>query len=242
MLRIFLIILASISTIGSLNVKIDGFNTVFEAEVSKGSILDYYYKVPSKYFIDHLIKNSYDERKDALAKLMEDERLGKNKELFEGENKNYKANNPDNYLAIVDEKNYYLEMNPNESYGDWSQGFSMAVLIKSNGEHLVAVESHDCGLWCKPENTIMFILSYKDGVWTDVSNEALPMVEIKRFVQNEIQKCKNARSEDSSCVEQNAGIAYKLPQEGTTISAYNGLSEGLFRLEWKDDKFHFIGQ
>lgn len=228
-------------------------------EVIENSILSYYYAVPSQYFIkvkdennqEHeLIMKTAEERKAALDKLIEDEQMGKNKELFSGENKEYKENNSDNMLAVVDEENYYLRMNPNESYGDWSQDFEMTVFIKSNNEHVIAVESHDCGLSCSPESTTFFLLTYKDGKWSDVTKELLPVKEIDNFVQTEIKTCEkiNAKNGDrendkqeihNHCVNNRAGIAYSLPEIGTTIFAYNGLSETKFKLAWKNDKFEF---
>lgn len=214
--------------------------------VTQMSVLDYYYEIPSKYFLNDLIKPTKEERKIALDKLIENERLGLNKELFSGENKDYKENSSDNFLAIIDEDNYYLRMNPNESFGDFSEGFSMAVFLESNSEHIVAVESHICGLWCKPENANIFLLTYKNGTWSDVTNELLPLEEINDSIKNEVKYCESLNSKNGSeqevhdrCVTGHGGMQYNLPQHGTTITAFNGLSEEKFKLKWKNDKFKF---
>lgn len=217
-----------------------------EPVVAENSILSYYYAIPSKYFLENLIMDSKEERKATLDKLIDNEHIGKNKELFSEENKEYKENNSENMLAVVDEENYYLRMNPNESYGDWSQGFAMTVFIKSNGEHVLAVESHDCGLSCNPEKTKIFLLIYKDGKWSDVTNELLPTEEIDNFVKDEIKHCDEINAKNGTknevhdrCVITHGGIEYDLPQNGTNIKAFNGLSEVKFKLKWKNDKFEF---
>lgn len=215
-------------------------------ELTQMSILDYYYVIPSKYFLNDLIMDTKERREAALNKLMENERMGINKELFSGENKDYKENNSDNMLAVVDEDNYYLGMNPNESYGDYSQGFSMTVFIKSNGEHVVAMESHSCSLSCKPESANIFLLTYKNGKWSDVTDQLLPLEEINNSIKAEVKYCeelnsKNGNEEDvhDRCVVTHGGMQYNLPQHGTTITAFNGLSEIKFSLKWKNDKFEF---
>lgn len=215
-------------------------------ELTQMSILDYYYVIPSKYFLNDLIMDTKEERKTALNKLMENEKMGLNKELFSGENEDYKENNLDNMLAVVDEDNYYLRMNPNESFGDYSQGFSMTVFIKSNGEHLIAVESHNCGLHCVPENAGIFFLTYKNAKWSDVTDEFLPKEKIDNLIKNEVKYCEELNSENGSeeevhdrCVVTHGGMQYNLPQHGTTITAFNGLSEIKFNLKWKNDKFEF---
>lgn len=213
-------------------------------ELTQMSILDYYYAIPSKYFLDDLIKDTKDGREAALNKLMENERMGLNTDLFSGENKDYKKNNSDNFLAVVDEDNYYLRMNPNESYGDFNQGFSITVFIKSNGEHVVAVESHNCSLSCVPENANIFLLTYKNGEWSDVTDDLLPLEKINNSIKAEVKYCDELNSKNGSaeevhdrCVVTHGGMAYNLPQHGTTISAFNGLSEIKFELKWKNDKF-----
>lgn len=216
------------------------------SELTQMSILDYYYLIPSKYFLDDLIMDTKEERKNALNKLMENERMGLNKELFSGENENYKKDDSENFLAIVDEDNYYLRMNPNESFGDYSQGFSMTVFIKSNGEHIIAVESHSCGLSCIPENAGIFFLTYKNDKWSDVTDQFLPKEKIDNFIKNKVKYCEELNSKNGSqkevhdrCVVVHGGIQYNLPQHGTTINAFNGVSEIKFSLKWKNDKFEF---
>lgn len=258
MIKFLLLIWTLSSSIFSLGLPVSSVDSqvnIQKIEAPENSILYYYYKIPSDYFIKVngenekevlLIAKTAEERKAALDKLVDIERLGKNENLFSGPRKDYKLDDPDNMLATVDEENYYLYMNPNESFGDFSQAFTMTVFIKSNGEHVIAAESHNCGLWCYPGYTKMILLTYKNGVWTDATDQLLPQKKIENFVKNEVMECEKLNAENGDekeiherCVERNAGLAYNLPQKGTTIKTYNGVSEWLFRLEWKNDKFEF---
>jgi hypothetical protein len=79
-----------------------------------------------------------------------------------------------------------------------------------NGGYVLAY-NEDCDLKYKVP-TKLFLLSYQDGKWTDLTTRLLP-------------------------VSVNTNYRYKLPQKGTTIQVSSATGAKLYALAWNNEKF-----
>lgn len=132
--------------------------TSSNAAFGKTTMLDYYYLIPSKYFAKDgkgksLIPESKSKRRALIKKLLE--------ERLDGVDYPKKGEFGYSPLAVVDEKNYYISLNPTYHYGDGYAGVEIAAFIKPNGERIIAVSSAVCGISCEEERKAFYILSSK---------------------------------------------------------------------------------
>jgi hypothetical protein len=116
------------------------------------------------------------------------------------------------WLNIVDVKNGYILYDASDN----PSGFEFAIFRKSNGNYLVAYSTgafHDqemaeeLGNW-----PTLFLLSYEDGRWRDVTRASLPVAFNKK-------------------------LAYVLPRRGRGIEVWNGRGRKLYTLTWRNDRF-----
>jgi len=115
---------------------------------------------------------------------------------------------------VVDTRNGYISYDESDN----PSGFEFAIFRKSNGKYLVA---YSTGAFYDPELgkesgtwPTLFLLSYEDGKWRDVTRATLPAgLDLK--------------------------LAYKLPRQGRSIEVWDGRGHKLHTLTWSKDRFRF---
>ena len=110
--------------------------------------------------------------------------------------------------AVVDMRNGYISYKATDN----PEAFEFAIFRKSNGKYLAAYSvAYDPDF---PETTsILRLLSYEGGRWSDVTRQLLPRAFDRR-------------------------LTYKLPRQGRSIVVTDEKGRELYTLTWANDKFN----
>jgi hypothetical protein len=109
--------------------------------------------------------------------------------------------------VVVDIPNGYISYDASDN----PSGFEFAIFRKSNGRYLVA---YSTGAFYEPEvdaGPTLFLLSYEDGRWRDVTRATLP-------------------------AGFDGKLAYKLPRRGRNIEVWDVRGRN-YILTWRNDRF-----
>src|SRR5918911_4455303 len=110
--------------------------------------------------------------------------------------------------AVVDVRNGYISYKATDN----QEAFEFAIFRKSNGKYLAAYSAgYDPDF---PDTTsILLLLSYEGGRWSDVTRQLLPRAFDRR-------------------------LTYKLPRQGRSIVVSDEKGRELYTLTWANDKFN----
>ena len=117
-------------------------------------------------------------------------------------------------IEILDEKNLYLKLRDNVGPGPGSDRMTMAVFIKPDGSHLIAVSGGHCSEICFNK---FYLLTFDGFTWTDVTSNYFE--ERNRLnVYSDMLYNVHIRSGNTDTVyDWPYTLYFELPQQGTTI-------------------------
>lgn len=146
-----------------------------------------------------------------------------------GENNSFTRQEREQAIQVKDLENYYIEFSPNYIDGNGS----LTVFVTPQKEHIIAVETKGCGPGCEQK---FYFLTYKDGLWKDVTNEVFPNIasQIAASLTNLQWYLRNRNPNELPI----GNLLIRLPQHGTTIEYYDQFSQiVLWKFLWRQGKF-----
>ena len=113
--------------------------------------------------------------------------------------------------VTVDNNNNFLELKDKELDGIFT--LQLALLKKSNGETLVAVVKNHMDIFLHGE---IHILKMRNGRWNDITEEVMPDVTYKDFVEQTVSLAASAFNPQ---LNHHLEFGYQLPRGGNTALA-----------------------
>lgn len=144
-----------------------------------------------------------------LADYDDDVKLHK---LFEEKGQWYAQAGTDKKVkAIVDSKNNFIELKDKEKEGIFT--LQVSLFKKANGEILVGVVKNHMDIFLHGE---VHILRLRNGRWNDVTDDVLPSVTYKDFVEQTVNLAESAFNPE---LNHHLEFGYQLPKHGSTATA-----------------------
>ncbi|MBP9718158.1 hypothetical protein KBD59_02560 [Candidatus Gracilibacteria bacterium] len=204
-----------------------------ETVISAISMEDYYYDIPYEY-VKVAVPQSTVAREKILTEVIKYDKKNA------GETGAY---NPadDNNFAIIDNAHGFFSLwtgSINEDDAnfcvDCSKGVDIKSFTKKDWGMLLAVQSDNCGLWCKPGQNTFYILEKSDSQWKNVTATYFPDT-LKKEIQAKLSQERNGQT-----IEMEKDVSYQLDMPLPNIGIYHQGELMNYELQWDGAHFSLI--
>ncbi|MFH1711630.1 MAG: hypothetical protein ABH846_00130 [Patescibacteria group bacterium] len=138
------------------------------------------------------------------------------------------------HIDVLDEDNYYIRIESLVQSNGGEYG-AMTVFIKPNGQHIIAAEG---GITTSLSFRTLYLLTYIDGKWTDVTNDLIPWNKIN-FDKLREQVHKGSDLEAEGIEAEFITFYFELPRYGTDLELKEYYSdETVLTLKWRNGRFY----